>query len=253
LIAAFILSAVILFRVAPKGDNKLLAIFFLAFNPIFTFFFIVGYNDIFVYGWLLLTWYLLWRKRYGWSAFILGLALLSKQSAWLVTPFYFFYFYYQLPAAQQWLNRAWQVIKKLWPAYLAVVLFALPFIIWAPSNLYSDVISYAAGTSEHRFPVYGEGFAQILLQAGVIQSMWDRYPFWIFQTIVGLPLLFFLLWWQKNDNTIARLIISYTIFLAVFWLFSRYFNPNYVGFITLTMLAAWAFHQREVQTRHDRS
>lgn len=248
LLPLFLVALWILYRAPTRRDDKLLGMFLFSFNPIFAYYFIAGYNDIFVFGWLFLSFYLLTKKRTAWSAVLFGLALTSKQSAWLAFPFYIAYVFYQEPMTHQWLQRIRTTVQRLWPMFLVVVVFLLPFFLWSPKDFWSDVIRYAGGSSEILFPVTGEGLSVILLDAGFINSVWDPYPFWIFQVVFGLPALVGLLWWLKRRNTVSNMIVAYALFLLLFWFLSRFFNPNYIGFISLLAIAAWALREPVTDT-----
>lgn len=244
LIPAFLLALWVFYRAPVRRDDKLLSMLFFSFNPIFIFFFISGYNDIFVFAWLFLSFFLVARGRMGWSAVAFGLALASKQSAWLAIPFYVAYVFFRTPASQHWTRRLWGAFRQLWPAWAVSAVFMVPFFLWSPADFWSDVVSYAGGQSAVLFPIYGNGLSVVLQQAGIVGSIWDPYPFWIFQVLFGIPALFLLLRWQLRNNTVSQMIISYTLFLLLFWFVSRFFNPNYVGFLSLLILAAWALQKR---------
>lgn len=244
------LTLLLLYKIIPERKDKLPIVLLFAFNPIFTPYFIAGYNDIFPYFWLLLSWYFLGQKKLAWSALALGLAVVSKQSAWLVVPFYIYHVLLQFsPTAESLAKRLWTTIKKIWPVYLAILVFAVPFIVWSPRDFFADTIAYAGGSSEHLFPVYGVGFSVIMESFGWIRSIWDPYPFWLIQTVVIIPVLAVLFRWQKKNPTIAQLIVNYTILLLAYWYFSRFFNPNYVSFLSLLLIAAWAFKKQEQQIK----
>ena len=54
-----------------------------------------------------------------------------------------------------------------------------------------------------------------------------------------IPLLIVLLRWQSRANNIPRLLVAYAVWLATFWLFSRFFHENYLGYIIELLLLAW--------------
>jgi hypothetical protein len=83
----------------------------------------------------------------------------------------------------------------------------------------------------------------------VIRSMWDAYPFWIWQALIGIPLLVVLVRWQLHSNTVARMLLSYSCLCAVLLFFSRYFNDSHLGM--LSMLLVLAFAAGRFNIRHD--
>jgi hypothetical protein len=57
--------------------------------------------------------------------------------------------------------------------------------------------------------------------------------------LLGLPLMAGLLWRQTRENTPARALWGYGLFLFVFFFVSRFLNENYLGYI-LAVLALGA-------------
>lgn len=234
----------IFFKARIDTDKKrfLTILFFL--NPLWVHFFIDGRNDAMVFSLVLLSLWFLGQKRWYWSAVFLGLAGATKQHAWLLFPLYLAYVY-ALQRGENCLNRLKSAVKKMMPALVVMAVWVLPFLIWDARAFFEDVISYPAGNVAMNYPIKGDGFSVNLVNLGVIKSANDNFPFWIFQTIVCLPLLIFLIKYLLIKPSIKRLIQVYAWLMLAFWLWSRFFLENYVGYLSMLLIVAELFEEKK--------
>ena len=251
LILVFLASLPIMYKLPENREKKLLGLIIYAFNPIFFPWFAYGFNDIFVFFWVLLSLYLLKLNKYGWSAAVLALACASKQQAWLILPFYFFYLYFKEDKIKDIVQRAISVLKKLLPYIIISLLIFLPFLIWGFKDFIDDIYRYPTGSIETCLPMVGYGLSHLIYKAGLVKSIWDYFPFWIIQIIICLPLLYYLIKKQRDNNSLSSLFISYGLFLLVFWFFSRLFNDNYISYLSLVFLASFLIEEKGNQTHHE--
>jgi len=231
----FIGSLYLLYKIVKSERNRLLFLIIFAFNPIFVLDLVEGYNDVFILFWLLLTIYFLKRGRITLSAVPLGLALASKQTAWFILPFYFIFVSRQVKP-KRLIPLVLGVAKKCWPLFAACLLFILPFLLWNTRSFIGDTYQYLDGSLSTSYPIRGMGFSSWLVSLGIIKSALGNYPFWLFQVIFSLPVLVFLVKKQLRENSLARMVINYAIFLSVFWFFSRFFNYSYPGCLSQLLL-----------------
>lgn len=218
--------------------RKLVFLSIFAINPLFMMFFIEGRNDIFVFAWTVLAIYFLEQKKYFYSSLALAFAATSKHSSWFILPFYFSYLYYlEANKAAIW-QKIKNIYKKTYLFFAASAIIIIPFLIWDYASFADDIFKYANGTAYMSYPITGFGFSQLILQLGLVKSPNDYWPFWIPQVIFSLPLLYILLKMQKNNNTLAQMVFNYSLLLMTFWLFSRFFNDNYIGFLTMLLFFA---------------
>lgn len=238
------------FIISKQNENKRLFVSLLAFNPATLSYVLEGRSDVFVYVFLLLTFYLLEKKKFFWSGIFLAVSFLIKQSSWPIFPLYFFYI----------ARFAWEQKKVLSERVLFlaknvggfIILFlgvSAPFYLWSPMSYIASTISYLSGNTAHSYPISGYGFGMILNQFGFIKDVHPYYPFQVWQVIVGLPLLVVLLipLWKKP--TVQRLVLSYALFLFVFWYFSRYFNNSHVGYISMVLITAYFWPQNTTEAK----
>ena len=75
------------------------------------------------------------------------------------------------------------------------------------------------------------GASNLLLALGWVKSRFDHWPFWLPELVVGLLLMLALLWRQVRENTTARALWGYGLFLLAFFFVSRFLNENYLGYI----------------------
>lgn len=226
-------------------ESRILVLTMLLFNPLFTQFFVAGFNDVFFLGWVALGSLMLRRGRSRWGAVAFGLAVASKQSAWLLLPFYLAFVWYRSGGDFR------KTLREVMPGVITTLVIVLPFFLWSPSNFIEDTIQYATGTAAFSYPISGFGIGQLLVSMGVIGSMWDRYPFWILQLLVAGPLFVWLWRWLKSEPTVSRMLGAYGLFTLAVWFTSRYFNDSYIGVISTILLLSYAAGHATKDSRHD--
>ena len=250
----FALTLLLLPGLARGREARLLLVMLVGLNPIMGSDLIYGQNDSFVLAWIVLSLWLWFRWRgagggRGWlwaSAAAFGLACASKPTAWFLAPFYLLLVaggdstdLWRRPLA--WGARAG---RAAWPALAVAILIIAPFFIWDPGAMVDDVWRWSNGTSDTAYQIWGWGASNLVLALGWVRSRFDYWPFWLPQVAIGLPLLLALLGRQARENTAARALWSYGLFLLVFFFVSRFLNENYLGYI-LACLAIGALAEAE--------
>ncbi|MDP3940891.1 MAG: glycosyltransferase family 87 protein, partial [bacterium] len=215
-----------------EQEKKRLFLLLLAFHPSMLPYTLEGRSDMFMYAFLLVGWALLFWKKEFLSGISLGLACAVKQSAWPFIPFYAAYVFYKKRSLRK-------TIISLAPFLITFVIVTLPFLLWDPKNFYESTIAYLSGSTAHSYPISGYGLGSVLLQLGVIKDKFAYYPFVIWQIVVCLPLLVVFLWFLRSHLTVRNMIVSYALFLFIFWYMSRYFNNSHIAFVSYILIAAY--------------
>lgn len=231
----------LIIKLLEPGENRLLFITLLTLNPANLNYFIEGRSDFFVFAFLFLSWFLLTKKRYALSGVALALAVGSKQSAWIMIPFFLVYIFLEKR------SKITPVFKTLMPGFLTALVIFLPFLFWNFKAFIDSTILYLTGGTAHSYPISGYGFGMLLYQLGVIKDLHANYPFFIWQVLFSLPILVILVLWQKRENTIKKMIISYGITLFVFWYFSRFFNNNHLAYLSMIFICAYIWPSGQKQ------
>lgn len=234
-ILSFVLLVVSASLLVQDEKKRIGVVLFSLLNPLFLPFVVTGYNDVFFLGWIALGALFLQRKRFTWAGVALGLAFASKQFAWPLIPFYIAYVY--ATSARRSIRMTLQSIA---PAVLVSVAVLLPFVLWSSDSFVDDIFRYASGSATYSYPISGWGFGQMLLFFGWVRSMWDNFPFWIPQLVIGLPLLGFLLRWFFKRPMLSTMLAAYGILGIVLSFFSRYFNDSHVGVYSVIFLFWYA-------------
>lgn len=205
----------------------------IALNPLLTGPVIHGMNDIVIVFAIFLIVLFLSKRKIMLSALVIGLAFTVKQSAWFIFPFYILYVYQIIPAVdrKKYLLR----IFLLW--CLLGMLLVLPFVLWSFSDFVTDVFAYPGGAVDLNYPIRGFTLGTLLVGSGYISSPTDSFPFVILQVLFGLPLLFFLLYKQYKDNNLGNMLLYSGVFIFGLGFLSRFFQTNYVGFVTVLLTA----------------
>ena len=245
---AYILLVLIIPLLFQQPVYKLLALVLIGLNPLLTGPVIHGMNDVVVLMALILTVWALLNKRFWLSILFMGLACILKQSAWFILPFF---------AAYQFGNSGRDNLKRT-AAVAAIIFlilgifFILPFLLWDSKAFLTDVLAYPSGTIEINYPIRGYNLGIFLVGVGLIDSLFSPFPFWLLQALVGIPLLIILTRRQLRVNTLGLMLIHSGIFILLIGFFSRFFQDNYFGMVTvlisLGILLDWA-GQHDAQER----
>lgn len=239
LLFLFFVALITIQKLVKEPDKKLLSMVIFAFNPATLGYLLEGRDDVFMFSFLLLAIFFMYRNKKILGNIFMGFAFAVKQSIWPIFPFYFAYIYFKNKNLRK-------TLYELLPFAVTFLIITLPFVIWNAKAYLESTIFYLSGNAANSYPIAGYGFGKVLNQLGIIKDVHFYYPFWLWQILVGLPLMIFLILWQKRNNNIQRLIISYTIFLFVFWYLSRYFNNSHLGYISMVLLTAYFWPKKQV-------
>lgn len=224
-------------KLVKDPTQRLLFLTLLAFNPAMLPYTLEGRSDVFMFSFMFAGFYLLHKKRLALAGIPMALAFAVKQSAWPILPFFLVYLWYRTDGAHR-LNKSLRVLKNLLPSFLTFAVIVLPFFFWDSKAFLEDTIFYLSGTAPYSYPISGYGFGMLLNQLGIIKDLNVYYPFIIWQVFIGLPALVILFRYLRKQPNVQRLIVCYGLFLFVFWYFSRYFNNNHLGYLSMVFITA---------------
>lgn len=241
----FLLGAVALYLIPRKTEAKMLLLTLFSLNPLFIEYFATGRDDVFVLTWLLWTFVLLQKKKYYLSALALGLALASKHSAWVVTPFYAWFLFLSFTQLQT-SKRVIRIAKICFLAGGVFVLSILPFLIWNTPAFIEDIWLFPTGGLATSYPINGYSLASIMVSLGFLESPFVSFATWIPLLIIGVPIALWVFLQIKKNPTVANLVLGYALFMLVFWFCARFFHDNHIGFVSQLLLVGYFFAQEEV-------
>lgn len=226
---AYVLMVLLLPLLVEPPAVKLTMLAAIALNPLLTGPVIVGMNDVLLVLIVVFMGLALKTKHLMWSAVIFGLACAFKQSAWFLAPFYVLYLIPRVSGQ----NRVREITKLVFLAAITAIVIIAPFALWDISAFVTDVFAYPAGSVPVNYPIRGYTIGSLLVGTGVIDSPLDRFPFWALQLLLGIPLLLFLLRYQRRRNTIGSMLVAAGVFTFGMGFLSRFFQDNYVGYIAV--------------------
>lgn len=233
-VSLFVLASILV----KDHDKKRLFIILLAFHPSILPYTLEGRSDIFMFAFLFAGLVFLYWKRYGLAGIALGLAAAIKQSAWPLLPFYFVYLYFKFKSIKL-------MIVHAAPLLITFFLITLPFFVWDSGAFIRSTILYLSGNTEHSYPISGYGLGSLLLQYGVISDKFSSYPFLIWQFVICVPLFVVLIRFMKKNPTIKNMIISYAVFLFIYWYLSRYFNNSHIAYVSYVLIVAYFWPEND--------
>jgi len=218
--AGMIVTIYLLWRWFKNKELALLTILLTALSPATVDYFIEGRSDAFILPWLVGSLFALDRGRWVASSVLMGFALMSKQTVWVILPYF---------AIFLWMKRKTASLLAMIGVVFAI---SLPFLLWDPHALIESTIFYLSGNSATSYPVSGYGLGMILYEFGFIKDLHAYYPFIIWQLLFVLPVIVVCWRWQRSKLTVSTLIFSYAVTLSLFWYLSRYFNNSHVAFLS---------------------
>lgn len=232
LFSLFFLLVALAFILVKNGEQKRLFVILLAFHPSMLPYTLEGRSDIFMYAFMFLSFYLLHKKKYTLSSLPLALSFAVKQSAWPLFPFYFYY----LIIKTRNIRKIGLSLLMFFSVFLVVI---LPFFLWNQKAFWDSTIGYLNGSVSNSYPVSGYGIGSVLIELGIIRDKFSYYPFILWQIIIGIPVILILFKYMKKQKNIQSMILSYGIFLLIYWYFSRYFNNSHIAFISLIFISVY--------------
>jgi uncharacterized membrane protein len=229
---AFIALVLILPLLVEPPALKLLILAAIGLNPLLTGPVIYGMNDVLVLLILVGMILMLVKNRLIPAAIFLGVACAFKQSAWFVVPFFVAFL-----ASRYTNDRPIQQIAKLIGiAAIVTLILTVPFALWDFNAFVTDVFAYPSGSVPVNYPIRGYTIGTLLVGMGLIQSPTDPFPFWIFQILLGVPLLIFLLKYQWRRNSVGSMLLAAGVFTFGLGAVSRFFQDNYVGYVAVLVI-----------------
>jgi len=238
LLVLFLFLLVVASILVKDQDKKRLFLVLLTFNPAMLPYTMEGRSDIYMFAFLFFGLYLLHIKKYFIAGIPIALAFAVKQSAWPILPLYFVYLFFK----KNNIKKALVAISSFLVSFVIVI---GPFLLWNPKAFLDSTIFYLSGSTEHSYPVSGYGLGKLLESFGFIKDVYAPYPFHIWQFIICVPLLIFLINYFKKHSDVKTIIVMYGIFLFVFWYLSRYFNNSHLGYLSLIFIAAYFWPENE--------
>jgi len=250
----FALTLVLAHSLPDRQADRLGLTMLLGLNPILASDVIFGQNDSFVLFWIVLAVWLLRRAEArqsegmrALSTAVLGLACVSKPTAWFLVPFWLFYLVRGQPDVT--LRHPWAWLRLLgrraWPLAIVLILVIGPWFTWDPAAMVDDVWRWSAGTADTPYQIRGWGLSNFVLALGLVPDRLAYWPFWVPEALVSGLLLVGLLWWQSRHNTLGASLNHYVILLFAFMYASRFLNENYLGFLLSTFALAFFIAEPE--------
>ena len=241
LLFLFFLLLIIAGIVVKDKEKRLLFLTILAFNPAMLGYTLEGRSDIFMFSFLFFGFFLLQKKRYLLAGIPIALAFAVKQSVWPLMPFYIAFLYFNKQHLGGGRRTPLRWILAMTPFILTFAIIVLPFFFWDQKAFFDSTVSYLSGSTSHSYPISGYGFSMMLYSLGVIKNLHEYYPFFLWQLVIGIPLMILLVIFLKRSPSVGRLMLIYGIFLFVFWYFSRYFNNSHLAYLSMVFITAYFF------------
>ncbi len=250
LLFLFFTALIVAFKIIKDGEKRRSFVLLLAFNPLMIIYTLEGRSDFFMYGFLIAGFYLLHKSKLLLSAVAIAAAFGVKQSAWPLFPLYLAYLWFKDKNPSASSGQGKKIFYKSLLAFgLTFAIIVLPFFLWDPRAFLDSTVFYLSGNTPNSYPISGYGFSMLLNEFGLIRDLKGNFPFIIPQLIVGTPLLFILIKTLAKNTSVKNLILTYGVFLFVYWYFSRYFNNSHIVYLTILFTTAYFWPEKENENR----
>jgi uncharacterized membrane protein len=220
------------FKFIKDKEKKLLFVTLLAFNPAMFSYTMEGRSDIFMFAFFFGGLVLLFKKRYSYAGVFMASAFAVKQSIWPILPLYIGYIYFMS-------KNVSKTAKRLLSFVITFLILVLPFVLWNPMAFLNSTVLYLSGNTAHSYPISGYGLGVLLHQLGFIKNLSDSYPFVIWQIVIVIPFMCYMLYLLRKNTNVRMLILTYGLLTIVYWYLSRYFNNSHMGYLTMVFLTAY--------------
>ncbi len=224
------------------SEKLLLFLIFGALNPLLMTFIPEGTNDVMVLAILLWTLFAAEKKSYIVAGILLGLAIGTKQTAWVAAPFLVYSF---------WRNQPAKAFRQfIVSASLTTLVIYIPFLVWHVEALIKSLVLYV--TTDPRaqkfiHPIEGIGFSPVLPKLGIVKSLYSTFPFWIIQ-IIAYTISILVYWFTtKRGAKEERNVLFFMAFGTLMaWYFSRYFLQSHLGYIITLFTFSYFWDQKKI-------
>jgi hypothetical protein len=202
----------------PAGRMAAIAFFLIPGHSLLA---VLGDNDLPMIALLLAATLAIGRRRFLPAAFLMGLAIATKQTALIALP---------VLVAFSFANGVgWRTLPRYaGVAALTVLALLAPFIAWNASAFVRDTVLYNVGSGAEAYPIQGIGLSSWLLQTGIIRGARDAFPFLLIQ----FPLVtatWFLAWaWFRRRRLAGDAILWMGLAFFVFLFTNRFAQPTYL-------------------------
>ncbi len=242
---AYLILILILPRITKAPSDKLTLLIAVGLNPLLASPIVIGQNDVVIILTVIAS-LLAWEKGKEFqSAVWFGIACSLKQFAWLMAPFYLLMV---ITRPRNGASPTFDWKRGVQTAVIVSAIFAVlaaPFFWWDPAAFWEDIFLYPSGQVALNYPITGYSIGMLVLGLGWVSSPFDYFPFWIFQALIGFPILFFMLKKQWQQRTVGAMLLGGGIFIFGFGLASRFFQDNYVGLVMVLLTLGWLWPDRQ--------
>lgn len=240
-----VLTAAVAWR-ATTWERRSQAVLLLAVNPFVWLYAVAGFNDILSVTAMVVSAILLERKKWSWGGILFGLALATKQTAWLALPLWVAWIW----QSSRMTNTSRREFASALLAMSGTVAIAFgPFIVWNPAALYDDLIRYVSGTIPFSYPISGSTWLQFLRIFGFVDSAWASVRTWPIQLLAFVATTWVGWRWVLRRPTASSWLAGATITTLAVAMVSRFFNDNYLSAIVALGVSAYYLHHDQTGSR----
>ncbi len=237
-----ILASLLLVRRLSDPAARSRAMLLTIGNPLIMLYPIAGYNDLAVAALLVLTALLTWRRRWVTAGLVFGLAVATKQLAWVAAPLWLVWLWSEQRHDTQLRTGARRAVLA---ALAVTVLMYGPFLIWNAPALIEDLVVFPAGTLLGAYPIAGSTLWQLKAFFQGPDHVWDLVPSGWISALVGAAAVVISGRWLHLRPGPSRWLIGVATSALALGLTHRFFHDNYLMAIVFVLIAAYVSQPAE--------
>lgn len=241
-VAAFLIFTGWLIATKMTWPKRLMVTALTIGNPLLWLFAVAGYNDSLMLLGLVGAMLCFRRQRWLWAGVFFGLALASKQTAWVLAPLWAIWAF---QACRKSAVSAPAVKKIIFGTAVMLATFILPFVVWHWSAIYDDTVRYISGAIPNSFPIAGPTLLQWLHSYHLVSSPFSAFPSYLVQLAIAIPIYIFLHRVLRRQPTLSRLLFGSAAFLLAIFLVARYSFPNYLMTVLTLAIAGYSLEDHD--------
>lgn len=237
----FLASLALLLLVSPSWSQRTTMLFLTIGTPFIWVYALGGYSEFIVLLPLVAAFIAVDRNKPIMGSIFFGLALATKQTAWLLLPLWLYWLWRRNRAAKN-SSATW---RQAAVAMGAAGILILPFFLWNPGAMYDDTIRYLSGTIPMSYPISNVTLAQYLVIFGIVKSHWSPISLWPLQLVAYVVTSWCLYAGLKKKITMSRVFSAATAITLAATITNRVGADNYFMVPLLLSIFSFAYYARE--------
>lgn len=223
-ILIYLLIYYVIFRTVKDKDKSKILFLLIFYQPLSLLVFEQGFLEILLLGLLSLLVYLISKKKGGLASLVMGIALSTKQSIFLIIPFFW--------------NQLYKKKSNLLIISLPLILTIVPFLLWNFQDFWYDTIYYHFNIDYIRTDMVYFSLNLLTFLKKSVHFNPNSIPFY---PLLILLLIYYLFLKKLKSQSLSDILFNLALFFLAFHLFATQAYLNYFFLIGNLLLMSQVF------------